>query len=1356
MFFALLYSLNALAAGPVRISELDFYQIDNSSKVQIPNSSVAQIHTNSQSGRGQAFYIFDNHTDLAYASFNGNDGDSINDVQDNETVLLAVEYKSSQRFAAFGFFNGIVRTKDFRVYFGDSFEDIRQKARRGEYLYYGTFYDQSNLTQCFQFGTIHNYKVIGFGLVNAYNNERVGCGELYLYSQRFQFNVTKDKSIYPDENFDKSNQVNSSTIKAETNSQTSGGGIRWVLDGSETLGWSQYSEFSLGQDDEPINNAIDYNPVLAVLDLGQVRSIRGFGLANKAQYKSRTFEFYTGSGFSDILTLARGRQYHYNGTIQSDAVEYYELPVTQQTQYLGFAFLTCYGERCGMGEISVYEGIASTPSASETSAPSESQNLSPNPNEAYNINRLNPDKITEDIIPTKIEIREVTTNSQSRGGAARYAIDGDITLAWGSYFDGSQGPDEAINTVRTNEPILLFFDLGEAQLIRSFAFAPRQAGQQLIQNFEIYFADNIDTIRRDAVSAKPKCFGTFSYGENNDDRTLQYFNLPEEQTARYMALGARTYLGNQATCGEFEIFSEFILFKREGSQVEKISGNVIAALKQEDRMPDAYDNNSIQVSANSQSDGGAAYYANDAHVELAWGSYGLGISHGGANAIFEIQGDEPILLFFQLDQSSQINAFGYYPRPSSASGWALDFEIYTGSSIEDIRAKANDQRSVCYGRFEIPISNHFDWQYFNLPSQENTQYFALGIRTYTGNQATVGEFKLFGSQFDESIPPISTETVIPTPTPQHQGTKITQLNYSYIQNNAASIPASYPYSNITVITNSQSCGGAAFYVSDGNPTTSWGSYMGECSGSADPINESGDGLINLILDLGESSLIRAFRFYPPYPQRPEIDSIDEFELYFGSSLDDINNKISTRSSQFYGMINYGTNDDDFNPKFFNIHETTARFMAFSVTKTRGTQARCGELTIYPDFITLSPIDLNFQKLINRIDPSLSIQQPVQLDKALMATYTNSQSGRGQSFYAIDSNAALAYGSYRANSGDDAINDIQGDEPILLIIDLGSIQRLCAFGFIPKTDQSEQNGLLALNFEIYIGSTVADIRSKAQKLDAVAYGEFTYPDSYPRQSTWQYFNLPDAYYTQYFALGIRTFTGNQVSVGEVNLYSNFFAGVDSKTTLSDIAISSGIIPVDAAHVDLNRVQRDGNCTLQNGRLSFQSPGGRITFEYTGTTLYLTLTTGVQYGWALLYIDGEYFDNVSSFYPYPSTREYSSEEARNNTAKILREVPFGDHDVEIEFPEENTNSFFEIQAISYAGSVRPEGNVSNPHREQKKGFIAGIAVACVIIVALIVLVVLFFVIFRRNQSNEMRSQKSDVLTTDFSVDTVKEVI
>ena len=209
--------------------------------------------------------------------------------------------------------------------------------------------------------------------------------------------------------------------------------------------------------------------------------------------------------------------------------------------------------------------------------------------------------------------------------------------------------------------------------------------------------------------------------------------------------------------------------------------------------------------------------------------------------------------------------------------------------------------------------------------------------------------------------------------------------------------------------------------------------------------------------------------------------------------------------------------------------------------------------------------------------------------------TNSASPDEDISNIIDGNQDSAWSSYIANDDniDGGVNDIQGDEPYLIIFNFQSETKVSSFSYYPgKTSYAQ-------DFEIYVGTNEEDIRSKSRNK------EFLYQGKFREVKETQYYNLKNEQTCNSFAIGIRLHTNTQCSCGEIVLYNEFISIPSSGKIiphLSDAEISNAVF---------NNISRYDINTYTNR----QSEGGAAYFvndgnDETGYSAYSSVVTNVR--------------------------------------------------------------------------------------------------------------------------------------------------
>ena len=384
------------------------------------------------------------------------------------------------------------------------------------------------------------------------------------------------------------------------------------------------------------------------------------------------------------------------------------------------------------------------------------------PTYGIEISRLDPDFVPN-IAFQPYENLSFSTNSQSDAYPIANAFDTDINSSWKSYTD-SDGQN-GINGIGTGQPILAIVELLQPSLIRAFSFRPDPDEEQnyagAVNDFEIYASNSSLSILQDSSIRNTLCYGSATYINGYSDDSIQYYNLPQEITAKYFAFGIRSYQGSYSKIANIEIFQKFIVLNSEGTLSTQIDPNVINYLHATNQMPHEIPKGNFSSYTNSLSNYSLSFYAIDENESTFYMPFNGYYDNYSLDVIYDIQGNEPVLLILDLDVPCQVRSFGIYPGVDS--NMPLNFEIYTGTSLEEIRSKAKTLSSVAHGEFD-PFSPNI-WQYYNIGSEYDIQYFGLGIRTHTGNQTYIGEINLFSEEFPTYIPSPSETPITPSETP---------------------------------------------------------------------------------------------------------------------------------------------------------------------------------------------------------------------------------------------------------------------------------------------------------------------------------------------------------------------------------------------------------------------------------------------------------------------------------------------------------------------------------------------------------------------------------------------------------------
>ena len=348
--------------------------------------------------------------------------------------------------------------------------------------------------------------------------------------------------------------------------------------------------------------------------------------------------------------------------------------------------------------------------------------------------------------------------------------------------------------------------------------------------------------------------------------------------------------------------------------------------------------------------------------------------------------------------------------------------------------------------------------------------------------------------------------------------------------------------------------------------------------------------------------------------------------------------------------------------------------------------------------------------------------------------SNSQSGWGQACVVIYNTAGGGWGP---------INDIAYDEQRLIILGFLMLQTIESISYF-----NWRQGFV-YDFELYLGSSVEYIRSKARVRNSLYHGQFNPNEG---QNTEQIDNLPESQSTQFIAFGVQTHLGEQANIGELKIYDNpnsptptSNTGIPSTPTPStpifnffhwNFTPSSYQIPPYAIELDLRSELINGNWSFEVDLLINNAPNSIFSFEYSGSDFYLVGSTGPNYGIISIYLDGNYLDLVIA---YSETEQqevllYTSSPLIN--INILDSVPYGTHDVRIQF--ESDDKQFAIQNIYYNHNGNSEINKpTNSGNKSPIGMIIGIILAVIVVVVAIIL----FIFFIKKWNSANRVVKND---------------
>ena len=136
----------------------------------------------------------------------------------------------------------------------------------------------------------------------------------------------------------------------------------------------------------------------------------------------------------------------------------------------------------------------------------------------------------------------------------------------------------------------------------------------------------------------------------------------------------------------------------------------------------------------------------------------------------------------------------------------------------------------------------------------------------------------------------------------------------------------------------------------------------------------------------------------------------------------------------------------------------------------------------------------------------------------------------------------------------------------------------------------------------------------------------------------------------------------------------------------------------------------------------APNSIFSFEYSVSDFYLVGSTGPNYGIISIYLDGNYLDLVNA---YSETEQqevllYTSSPPIN--INILDSVPYGTHDVRIQF--ESDDKQFAIQNIYYNHNGNYEINEpTNSGNKSTIGMIIGIILTVIVVIVAIILFIFF---------------------------------
>ena len=566
--------------------------------------------------------------------------------------LLYFNLGKKERFGSFSYqprsnLEGSSEIEEYKIFIGNSVDNLTTNIENDNYVHSGRFYyrNSESISKLVYLEKEQYSQYVG--ILSSKNV--VSCSEFRLYRRylgcldRSGWNIT----------------TNSQNADVGGNE----GPIEYLIDGNPYTHWhSDYSGNSTQAQDFPYR---------FIIDLGQKQKINGFSIFVRQDGNELNrvvdYKIYVGKSISHLETrMNEGGGYYYSGQFDYNELatsgRYYKFTNVFDTQYVGLLITSSTGDQRHVASSEFY--------------------LYYNSN---SIAELNNEFVDRDNLPLAISnnIIQVSTNSQSAGGGIRYIIDGNIDLAWGSYISSSSGSDTPINDVVFDEPILAIFSFSNNnQRISSFCYYPGRTASG--KDFEIYIGENETDIRDKARRKEYECCGTF-----REVKEYQYYNLKSTVTCKSFAIGFRSYSSDQATCGEISLYSEFIHLSSQGEYVPCLEYDSTQASSLM-----AIDNNSITVYTNSQSEGGAAYYANDENEEFAYATFQIDNQDSPRDPnINDVNGDEAILLIYEFSTPQNISSFSYIHK----SGFVFrDFEIYLGGSIEYIREQAHNHNSNYY------------------------------------------------------------------------------------------------------------------------------------------------------------------------------------------------------------------------------------------------------------------------------------------------------------------------------------------------------------------------------------------------------------------------------------------------------------------------------------------------------------------------------------------------------------------------------------------------------------------------------------------------------------------------------------